>query len=210
MTRRRWLVLDLRSWLGGVTLLTYLLTTFGYPVLACRYSKPTGPAFPCQFRPCGCLTAEECWAGDCCCFTLQEKIAWADARGVAVPAAARAKAQQAHASEQKAQPARGCEHKAQPAPCCKQAEACPCCQPARETCCSEPESNSMPVAFAWVSGVSARKCRGEGSHSLSPLPWQNLIERSSWGLLALPGEYLPQQLMHRPSRSDSPPVPPPR
>src|SRR5262249_28300736 len=48
--------------------------------------------FPCQGRPCGCASAADCWQGDCCCFTLAEKVAWADAHGVEPPAHARERA----------------------------------------------------------------------------------------------------------------------
>ena len=46
----------------------------------------SGVPFPCQARACGCLTATACWAGDCCCFTLEEKLLWADAQGFEPPA----------------------------------------------------------------------------------------------------------------------------
>lgn len=43
-------------------------------------SKP----FPCQFRSCGCQSAESCWRS-CCCFTDAEKLAWAEENGVTAP-----------------------------------------------------------------------------------------------------------------------------
>jgi len=46
----------------------------------------SGVPFPCQSKACGCLTATACWAGDCCCSTLEEKLVWADARGFEPPA----------------------------------------------------------------------------------------------------------------------------
>lgn len=41
--------------------------------------------FPCQDRPCGCGTAEQCWRA-CCCFSHKEKIDWARKNGVTPPA----------------------------------------------------------------------------------------------------------------------------
>ena len=40
--------------------------------------------YPCEKCGCGCRSAEQCWA-QCCCFTNQQKIAWARQHGVAVP-----------------------------------------------------------------------------------------------------------------------------
>jgi len=44
-------------------------------------------------RHCGCRSAEQCWRG-CCCFTNQQKVAWAKAEGVAPPEYVVAAAQQ--------------------------------------------------------------------------------------------------------------------
>ena len=46
--------------------------------------KDESEPFPCQNRPCGCRTAEQCWK-KCCCFTNSQKIAWAKANNVKVP-----------------------------------------------------------------------------------------------------------------------------
>ncbi|MFO0999901.1 MAG: hypothetical protein U0936_06175 [Planctomycetaceae bacterium] len=40
--------------------------------------------FPCQNRPCGCRSAEQCWK-KCCCFTNSQKVAWAKANRVDLP-----------------------------------------------------------------------------------------------------------------------------
>lgn len=41
-----------------------------------RPEKDQTIPFPCQNRPCGCNTAEQCWKS-CCCFSHIEKLAWA-------------------------------------------------------------------------------------------------------------------------------------
>ena len=51
--------------------------------------KPTDRPFPCMDRPCGCQTYDRCWAGDCCCFTMAEKLAWAKANSITPPVSAR-------------------------------------------------------------------------------------------------------------------------
>lgn len=40
--------------------------------------------FPCEGCPCGCGTAEHCWA-KCCCHTLPQRLAWARREGVRPP-----------------------------------------------------------------------------------------------------------------------------
>lgn len=59
--------------------------------------KDRSESYPCMDRPCGCASAEQCWK-QCCCFTNQQKLAWAEKAGVKVPdyvvaAATREKAQ---------------------------------------------------------------------------------------------------------------------
>ena len=44
-------------------------------------SKDRSQPFPCQDRPCGCRSAEEC-KRKCCCFTSEQKLAWAKLNGV--------------------------------------------------------------------------------------------------------------------------------
>lgn len=46
--------------------------------------KDQSQPFPCQNRPCGCRSAEQCWK-KCCCFNNKQKIAWAKANNVVVP-----------------------------------------------------------------------------------------------------------------------------
>ena len=46
--------------------------------------KDSSEPFPCQNRPCGCRSAEQCWK-KCCCFDDNQKIAWAKANNVRVP-----------------------------------------------------------------------------------------------------------------------------
>lgn len=58
--------------------------------------KDDSTPFPCQNRPCGCRTAQQCWK-KCCCFTNAQKVAWAKTHRVRVPefvvAAAKAETQ---------------------------------------------------------------------------------------------------------------------
>ena len=102
-----------------------------------------GAAYPCQARPCGCVTAAACWAGDCCCFSLAEKLAWADDSGVAVPGHVRplVAARRAAATPK---PAKSCRAK---------------------SCCESPPA--APARVAWAAEAAARKCKGLGPHGLT-------------------------------------------
>lgn len=63
----------------GVLLFAHLVATFGWPLPSVDTGKPRDirGLYPCASRLCGCSSYDECWAGDCCCFTLQEKVDWA-------------------------------------------------------------------------------------------------------------------------------------
>ncbi len=47
--------------------------------------KDLSAPFPCQARACGCRSAKQCWK-KCCCFTDTQKVAWAKAHRVTLPA----------------------------------------------------------------------------------------------------------------------------
>lgn len=83
-TRRRfWIALRYRLGVLGVCL-AYLLTALEIP-LPVFVHKNSGQPFPCQDHLCGCETAEQCWSS-CCCFTPEERWAWARAHNVEPPA----------------------------------------------------------------------------------------------------------------------------
>jgi hypothetical protein len=136
-----------RPALAVAALLAQLVAATGAPVFSPHVAKGGAIPFPCQANPCGCSTSEECWAGDCCCFTLEEKVAWAESRGVEPPAHARAIIAARKAPKQKPKPA-----------CCAEREKS-CCRTA-----SEPAAAPAAPAPAvkWASAALVRKCRGDG------------------------------------------------
>src|ERR1700746_3683145 len=73
-----------RRCVAGLALVAYLATSVGIP-LPVAGGKERGQPYPCMDHPCGCATAEQCWR-HCCCFTPEEKFAWAAAHGVTPPA----------------------------------------------------------------------------------------------------------------------------
>jgi hypothetical protein len=80
--RFRWHLNLARLW-AGLALVAYLVTAFGLPLPA-HEPKDRSQPYPCQDHPCGCQSAEQCWR-HCCCFTPEEKWAWAEAHGVVPP-----------------------------------------------------------------------------------------------------------------------------
>lgn len=192
MRTTRWRSTDSlrRDALVVLTLVGHLFAMFGYPLFATGRRKSShGIAYPCQSRPCGCVTAEECWMGDCCCFTIEEKLDWADANGVKPP-------------DHVYKLIESC--KSRPAPrttksCCSDAKPCTpiqivqpqdsssittvnCCD-GTATCnhqpisssieatlsCSESKKPTVPLrqsGVRWVVGVVAKTCRGEGPGGL--------------------------------------------
>lgn len=83
---QRLLRIALAPWRPAVAALSIgclLLGTLGFPVARRKVAEGDAP-FPCQDHACGCTSAEACWKS-CCCFTPQEKLAWAERRGIAPP-----------------------------------------------------------------------------------------------------------------------------
>jgi hypothetical protein len=73
-----------RRLMSAATLLAFLVASTGYPVWSAVAQKDLTQPFPCMHRKCGCRNAEQCWRG-CCCFTNQQKLAWAKRHGVTAP-----------------------------------------------------------------------------------------------------------------------------
>ncbi len=138
---------SLRRMLVAAALGGFLAATVGIPVVVpSRNGKDRSQPYPCMDHACGCHSAEACWR-QCCCFTNQEKLAWAAEHHVRPPgyvfaAAAKEKAVASHSS------------------CC-QREHDSCCEE-RESCCEE---DHVAASDAWsiefVSAIQARRCQGQ-------------------------------------------------
>jgi hypothetical protein len=133
-----------------VTVLGQVLTAIGVPLRASTSQSSTDGSlrFPCQERPCGCLTAEQCWAGDCCCFTLEEKVVWAAANGVTPP-----------------------EHVFTLLERKSRARSACCDQPVRDTPCSHCQKAEKPAVCKnrWLLGFAVQQCQGHGAVGFSAL-----------------------------------------
>ena len=155
--------------------------------------KDLSQPFPCQNRPCGCRSAEQCWK-KCCCFNNTEKIAWAKAHKVTIPAYVGTAAENEKLTTSEVcslpvatllaanlvRPQRDCSR-------CKAtsgiersfAAADPCSArevaqtTENERCGSKRDRNTTtatqtasPKAFSskWVMAVSSAECQGQGPH----------------------------------------------
>ena len=93
-----------------VGLLGFLVANTGLPLVQrcpLQLAKDKSTPFPCQDRPCGCMSAEECFRG-CCCFTARQRVAWAKEHDVAAPPELIAAAEHEHADGDDHEHAEGC------------------------------------------------------------------------------------------------------
>jgi len=212
---------------AGVVLLCHFMVTFGLPSPTSLFAirVESGQPYPCQHRRCGCLSAERCWQGDCCCFKLEEKLEWAGANGVEPPkhvrpmvALRRAVAPAAVNSFGSAPREKTCDSLKSHS-CCEKAQNKPValadgseCGSVRQVKTYGPKTTPEPSpGVQWILGAFAQKCRGETAAGVFLLDFAMVLDHSpvllvkpaSVGLITLATERIL-------SISDIPPLPPPR
>lgn len=120
-----------------LAVLVWMLFPVTYKASPAGSEKDPSTPFPCQNRPCGCRTAEQCWK-KCCCFTNAQKLAWAKSRGVKPPeyvvAAARAESKPNATSQ--------------------------CCCHAQAKCCDSNRPPEKPPVGGLVVSLGALQCHG--------------------------------------------------
>lgn len=202
-------------WICAVILLGYVASNSGVAIPVPVRQVKSGEQFPCANSPCGCNTAEQCWRS-CCCHTLQERIAWARARGIQPPAFVLAAFDQeqaaAHAAEENAE--------AKPFTTARSASCAHCRthqsvqslvrspRPTLSRCCSVKHSRK-PLAAVIV--VNSLKCRGlTSSPSVAVVPV--IVDTTSYRRTALAciAWLGPPESLSVSSLSFLPEVPPPR
>jgi hypothetical protein len=127
--------------------------------------KDHSSPFPCQDRPCGCRSADQCWR-QCCCFTDVQKLAWAKAHGVTPPdfVVVAASAAQKSLAARKPGPTRKSD-----SACTAHGSCCgEKCATAKVAVRSKTVAKKQPTKY--VIGLLAQKCRGENSLG-NLLPW---------------------------------------
>jgi hypothetical protein len=160
-----------RSFVVGLVCLSYAAATVGFPIpgqAAKGYSTP----FPCQNRRCGCRTADECWR-HCCCFTLPERLAWAEANRIEPPAFVRAEVgggwnlprrrdANLNGNDQVVCPKEESIGKSR---CCRCSSPDAASSPTTSLSKTSPPGSEGKTSFAI--GVSARQCQGLASEWIS-------------------------------------------
>ncbi len=173
---RLWRGLRYRLCVMGVCL-AYLLVALEIP-LPVFVHKDSSQPFPCQDHACGCQSAEQCWRS-CCCFTAEERWAWARAHDVQPPAYAEKPAERPaaqgwntvkkrfHSLSGGRQPPESCVSRGADAPrsaglaksCCgAEAKHAACCQPAADQ--SAKSSPPKSDRFRWITTMAAWRCQG--------------------------------------------------
>ena len=179
-------------------LVSIVLLMTGIPVRpACR--KDLSSPFPCMESHCGCMTAEQCWR-NCCCHTLEEKLAWARHHGVTPPG---------YVLEQIACYDSDAEESGSPSCCCSENQA------VSKECCQEQHqaatTTDVPVTWKWINTLQAMKCHGQNGWSL--LANALVVVMPSISLTAVDAERserLQVDEQHIDSRTSPPELPPPR
>ena len=181
-----------------------------------RTEKDRSVPFPCQNRPCGCKSAEQCWK-KCCCFTNSQKLAWAEENRVRAPS-------YVSAAAEKERPRQSCQR----GTCCaRQAtEKGPTARghnvnTSTRTCCTSMDfsavdkkktakvENAVPeTTLVW--GVYWNQCQGH-SWYWNSLPWGVVAEHTDLIIRTPATGYFVYPLSPGlPQASLQPPVPPPR
>ncbi|MFT3880048.1 MAG: hypothetical protein QM703_10370 [Gemmatales bacterium] len=142
-----------RSALGLVCLFNLFFLIVGIPIPHSR-QKDKSVAYPCMDHACGCMNAEQCWRG-CCCYTREEKLAWARENGVTPPAFVLAEAEEEHKD--------CCSHCHQSSSCCDGGK-----KTATKSCCESHDEEQVDeeVHFTWLVTMQAMKCHGQDGWSL--------------------------------------------
>jgi hypothetical protein len=173
------------------------LGTIGIIPVRADFDEDSSTPFPCKDLPCGCRTAAKCWAGACCCYTMQQKIAWAAEHGIippdhAIRIAAEEMAQEHNAADNQTDSIESCCSKKEPS--LSTVDRCRDGENAEliEACClakhthekshhEQADRRSGPVEFGtgsktptqhgvnWVAGLFAQKCQGQGFDGLGHL-----------------------------------------
>jgi hypothetical protein len=219
-----------------VMLSSYLATTLNLPLPQPTH-KTSGLPFPCQNHPCGCQNAEDCWR-HCCCFSVEERWAWARSHNVQPPSYAerpttsgwRTTRLRDQAGKKTPSGCPSCNVSAssarngQPGQESKPASSCPACaaQPSKPTptgsasCCQRPErpSEGQPPApkkgSRWAYGWNALRCQGLTTLWVSAGAVAPPPPQVRWEPCLVPAGWLssPDVFLH--GFLTSPPDPPPR
>lgn len=168
-----------------VAMVAYCASAIGLAIpMPATAQKVSGEAFPCQHHHCGCHSAEQC-RRSCCCFSPEQKLAWARANGVA---------EQAVLDDD-------------PKVASTKSSGKSCCQKGGHSASKHSEEDATP----WVHLISAAKCQGLATLWITigvALPPSH--DDGCATTVLLPSDTITSLACTWPSTSFPPPVPPPR
>jgi hypothetical protein len=178
LTRRFWMALSYRLGVLGVCL-AYLLAALEIPLpISVFVHKDSSQPFPCQDHPCGCQTAEQCWS-HCCCFTPEERWAWAKAHNVEPPAYAEMPVEKPAATGWNTVKLRDRAQNQTAAKSCCQAktEQASCCKPAADRSAKAASSGSRSRE---MTTLTVLRCQGYSTLWVSAGAVLPVAPNSSW------------------------------
>jgi len=142
---------------AGCTVIPYLIASLGLPVPAGAAPKDSSQPFPCQQHACGCQSAEQCWT-HCCCFTPEQRWAWAEANNVKPPAYAEKPAGSGwRTARQRDKESDNCDYN-QSSPCCRKST-----QSAQSSPLPKKNSQGKSKKGSWALSVQALACQGHST-----------------------------------------------
>jgi hypothetical protein len=121
-------------------------------------AKDRSTPFPCMDKPCGCVTAEQCFS-NCCCNTPAETLVWAKAHNVD-PAVIAALQRRAAAPVEKAVVASSCCSVEKQASCCSATSAPACCDESETVALTAESADVEPISSHTIVLKSMLACGG--------------------------------------------------
>lgn len=190
----------LRRFVAAFSLANYLLLLVGIP-LPVPVAKDTSRPFPCQHHRCGCASADQCWR-HCCCFSKEQKLAWARENNVTPPAELLAEAPHEEEDHQHA--------------CCEAKtahhatdHAGDCCANS-QVCCEHDTATRQGEQPETVIGLRALGCRGIPSLWVALTATFPPLDVQSYCAESLPREWVAIGDVYSASATLAPDAPPPR
>lgn len=155
-------------WLGCLSV-SFVLCAILLPMPVSLWStagveKDQSQLFPCQNRPCGCRSAEQCFK-KCCCFTNTQKVSWARANGVELPDYVLVAAEKESAAKTK--PCALCSKAKENGSWTKCAESITGALREQQTATPQiPKVTARTKTSKWVLTVYAAECQGQTPFSM--------------------------------------------
>jgi hypothetical protein len=205
-----------RKLIAVLALFSYLVTIIGLPVPHFSEKDRTRP-FACQDRECGCRNSDDCWH-HCCCFSIQERIAWAKNHDVSPPPDIPSETAQGWHVPRLRDRDNGPSQSQQVCEKCRQPHAEDGCiasernrasaEPSKsKTCCSEKPAKDSGIR---VVGFQTLRCKGFSTQWVVVGTVAPPLTNALWETALVPGDWLTSSSFELLSFDPIPPVPPPR